>query len=103
MTDIICRMDTNLNEKLWTSTDLMKFLGCGKTSFFEAKKIGKLPPAIIIGKGIWRWSPETVYAWVLKNESEIESCHNDDSQAYNARRKGRPTKEQQIKNRRDFK
>jgi len=104
-------MKSNLNDTLWTAVNLMEFLGFGRTSFYLAKRRGDLPPGLKLGRGIWRWDPQTVKRWVAEKETKVKTdpvLSNRSMKAVQSRksnagepinprkRRGRPTKHQQV-------
>jgi len=97
-------------KKLWSASDLIQFLGIGRTTYHALLKKGELPAGVKLACS-WRWDPDTVRKWVLENEceptinillSEKTSKSNSSTLASSSttnRKKGRPTKEEQINNR----
>jgi len=92
-------MKTNENETLWTATELMNFLGCGKTTFFAAKKKGYLPQSIKISVGVERWNPATVFDWLKASETPPKVNPNRSELTHKLKTRGRPTKESQVSQR----
>ena len=106
--------------RLISPDELAELFGCSSWTIWRMRKIGQLPPAITIGRGMIRWRLSAILEWMAENErpadeiapglrsraaKSVESRFGrrtraaDESPAVNGRR-GRPSKREQVEGRR---
>lgn len=90
-------------ENLLTIEQLAKVLGLSVQTIYNRRcNGGPLPPFVVIGGGQLRCVPEDVSAW-LKTQYEsnrpIEEVERESAVLFQSRRRGRPTKAEEIRRR----
>ena len=92
-------------QPLLTITQLAEFLGMSRQSIYNRRCSGgpdDLPPCIQIG-GIVRYRPSDVESWLIKAPRESKSeIDKPKSITTPPKRRGRPTKAEEIKRRKQF-
>lgn len=91
-------------QPLLTITQLAEFLGMSRQSIYNRRCSGRpddLPPCIQIG-GIARYRQSDVESWLSKAPRKSESEIDEPKSIKPPKRRGRPTKAEEIKRRKQF-
>lgn len=91
-------------QPLLTITQLAHVLGISKQTIYNRRSCGgpdDLPPCIQIG-GISRYRPSDVESWLVKASRESESKIDEREPITPPKRRGRPTKAEEIMRRKQF-
>jgi predicted DNA-binding transcriptional regulator AlpA len=100
-------------DELLTYEELGELLRLKKTAMAAAKRRGDLPPAIRIGRKNLRWRRQTIQAWLEEQErpvvidpvfaersaKAVAARHTKTVTPHAGRRRGRPTKAEQVERR----
>ena len=102
-------------QKLITKGELASLLGCSEWTLWQMRREGRLPPAVRVGKSL-RWRPETVEAFLKKEERPAQEfdpvlCRRSEAAVAGRnfgdrpkkegkrKKKGRPTKAESVEGR----
>lgn len=59
-------------DRLWTSTDVMEFLGIGASKYYTLRSLGQMAPPITKVGNSWRFHPAEVRAWAFAGSPPID-------------------------------